>query len=254
VSASPESPKPLLQVAEVPAGAGVKWIRESFTLLGAQPFGWLSLVAAWFMFSVVGYLFVPLIGPPIIVILQPAFFAGFVLAARAQEAGHPIGTQYLFAAFRVNAQPLITLGCISLLAEIMVMVTIGLLGFHLTLPKEAADAGDFRAIASAMARELDGQTGLILLAFAISTLLKAVLWFSAALLALNPMPATHAIRWSCYALIANIVPMLLFAMLLTVMFMAASLPLFLGMVVALPIYAIVHYTSYRDLFRSPPEV
>ena len=241
--------KIVLHVAEVPAGAGVAWIKQAFGLLGAQPFGWISLTAAWMMFNIVGF-FVPLVGAPTIVLLQPAFFAGFVLAASAQGAGQTIGTQYLFAAFRVNGRSLITLGCISLLAEIMVMVIIGLLGFHLTLPKEAGDTLDIRALA----RELEGQKGLILLAFALSILLKGVLWFSAAVLAFNPMPATHAIRWSCYALIANIIPMLIFGALLTVMLLAAALPLYLGMVVALPVYAIAHYTSYRDLFRRPPEI
>ena len=241
--------KIVLNVAEVPAGAGVMWIKQAFGILRAQPFGWISLLAVWSMFCLVGF-FVPLVGPATIVLLQPAFFAGFVLAARAQDAGQPIGTQYLFAAFRVNGRSLIILGCLTLLAEIMVMVIISLLGFQVTLPRAQGEKLDVRLIA----RELEGQVGLILLAFAMSAILKGVLWFSAALLVLNPMPATHAIRWSAYALIANIIPMLVFGTLLAAMLMAAALPFYLGMLVAMPIYAIAHYTSYRDLFRSPPEI
>jgi len=84
--------------------------------------------------------------------------------------------------------------------------------------------------------------------------IKAAFWFTAAILALNQMPATHAIRWSFYALIANFLPMLVFAALMTLIFAVATLPLLLGLLVAMPIYAIAHYVSYRDLFRSPPDV
>ena len=65
------------------------------------------------------------------------------------------------------------------------------------------------------------------------------------------LSATHAIRWSFYALVANFLPMLVFAALMTAMFALAAIPLvMLGMFVAMPVFAISHYVSYRDLFRA----
>jgi uncharacterized membrane protein len=100
---------------------------------------------------------------------------------------------------------------------------------------------------------LEGKEWMLWLGVALTTAIKAVLWFTAAILALNQMPATHAIRWSCYALIANILPLLVFGALMTAMFFFAIIPFLLGMLVATPIYAIAHYVTYRDLFRAEPE-
>ena len=235
-----------MQVIDVPARTGVTWIKLSFGLFRAQPMGWISLAAAWLL-TTLGLFFIPLIGAAIGTILQPGFFASFVLAARDQEAGQPVGVHQLFAAFRANGRPLVTIGSITLLAEIMVMVILALLGFPRTIP--AADSGmpDFQAYAQL----LEGREWMVLLGVTMLMVIKAGLWFTAAILALNQMPATHAIRWSFYALIANFLPMLVFGALMFGIFVLAALPPFLGMLVALPIYAIAHYVSYRDLFRTP---
>jgi uncharacterized membrane protein len=238
-----------MQVIDVPASAGITWIKLSFALFRAQPIAWISLLSAWLLMSF-GLFLVPLIGSAAATILQPGFFASFVLAARDQELGKPVGVHQLFAAFRANGRPLITIGSITLLAEIMVMVILGLLGLPLTIPANANGMPDIQAYVHA----LDGKEWMVLLGFLLMIVIKGALWFTAPILALNQMPATHAIRWSCYALISNFFPMLVFAVLMNVIFFLALLPPFLGFLVALPLFAIAHYVSYRDLFRPPAEV
>lgn len=237
-----------MQVIDVPASAGFAWIKLSFALFRAQPISWISLVSVWLL-TTLGLFFVPLIGAAVATILQPGFFASFVLAARDQEAGKPVGAHQLFAAFRVNGRPLVTIGSITLLAEIMVMLILGLLGLPRAVYADANGMPDLRAYA----QSLDGREWIVLVGFALMVVIKGILWFTAAILALNQMPATHAIRWSCYALIANLLPMMVFGVLLTLIFMVSLLPPFLGLLVAMPIYAIAHYVSYRDLFRTSAE-
>jgi uncharacterized membrane protein len=237
-----------MRVIDVPASAGFAWIKMSFALFRAQPLGWLSLVATWLL-ATLGISLVPLVGAAIASILQPGFFGGFVIAARDQEAGHPVGANQLLAGFRANGKPLVTIGSITLLANMMVVVILGLLGLPLTIHADAEGMPDMRAFLLA----LEGKEWMLWLGVALTTAIKAVLWFTAAILALNQMPATHAIRWSCYALIANILPLLVFGALMTAMFFFAIIPFLLGMLVATPIYAIAHYVTYRDLFRAEPE-
>jgi uncharacterized membrane protein len=234
-----------MQVIDVPASAGITWIKLSFAAFRAQPLGWIALVASWLLMTM-GMFFVPLIGAAIATILQPGFFAGFVLAARDQEAGQRIGVHQLFAAFRVNGRPLVTLGSITLLAEIMLMVILGLAGLPRNIPADTNGMPDIQAYVQL----LDGKEWIIMLGFALMVIIKSTLWFTAAILALNQMPATHAIRWSFYALIANFLPMLVFAVLMTFIFMVSALPPFLGMLITMPMYAISHYVSYRDSFRA----
>jgi uncharacterized membrane protein len=47
--------------------------------------------------------------------------------------------------------------------------------------------------------------------------------------------------------------MLVFGVLMNLIFFLALLPPFLGFLVALPLFAIAHYVSYRDLFRPAVE-
>jgi uncharacterized membrane protein len=233
-----------MQVIDLPASAGVAWIKMSFALFRAQPGGWISLVSMWLLLTL-GLFFVPLIGAAIATILQPGLFGGFVLAARDQEAGERVGVHKLFDAFRANGRPLVTLGSITLLVEIMLMVLLALMGLPHTISADASGKPDIQAYVNSM----EGKEWMVFLAFALVVAIKGALWFSAAILALNQMPATHAIRWSCYALIANIMPMMVFGALMMLIFIIGALPPFLGLLVVTPMYAIAHYVSYRDLFR-----
>ena len=237
-----------MQVIDVPASAGITWIKLSFVLFRAQPLGWMSLVFAWLLTSFVLF-FVPLIGGAVATILQPGFFASFVLAARDQEMGKPLGIHQLFAAFRVNGRQLVAIGSITLLADLMVIAILGVLGFPYTIPVDANGMPDMRTYMQLM----DGKQWMLVLYFAMMVTINGALWFTAAILALNQMPTTHAIRWSCYALIANFFPMLVFGVVMMTIFLLAALPFFLGLLVAMPIYAIAHYVSYRDLFRPTVE-
>ena len=63
----------------------------------------------------------------------------------------------------------------------------------------------------------------------------------------------EAVRPGGEMLIANFLPMLIFGALVTTMFVLGILPFFLGLLVAMPIFAIAHYVSYRELFREAPE-
>ena len=237
-----------MRVIDVPASAGFAWIKLSFLLFRAQPTGWLTLLAAWLLASL-GLLIVPFIGGAIFGILQPGFFAGFVIAARDQEAGMPVGVHQLFAAFRFNGKPLVTIGSITLLANLLVFAVLAMLGFPLTMAAGVDGMPDM----AEYARTLQGKEWIVWLGLSLSMVVKGVLWFTCALLALNQMPATHAIRWSFYALVANFVPMLVFAVVMTAMFIFAAIPLLLGMFIVIPIFAIAHYVSYRDLFRVVDE-
>ena len=237
-----------MRVIDVPASAGLAWIKMSFALLRAQPLGWLSLMSAWLL-ATLGLSLVPIIGGAISYMLQPGFFGGFVIAARDQDNGQPVGVHQLLAAFRFNGRALVTMGSITLLTNIMVVVILGLLGLPLKIATNAEGVPDLVAYA----RSLQESELLIWFGFALTMAIKGALWFTAAILALNQMPATHAIRWSFYALIANLTPMLIFGALVTTMFLLSVLPFFLGLLVAMPIFAIAHYVSYRELFREAPE-
>lgn len=237
-----------MQVIDAPANAGVGWIKQSFSIFTAQPTGWVALISCWLLLTVLVFFGIPVVGPALATMLQPGLFAGFVIAARDLEAGQRVTLSQLFAGFRFNGRALLTLGSITLLAEIMAVVLLGLVGFPRTIPLDANNWPDMRAYVEL----LDGKEWMIFAGMGMMMLIKAVLWFATPLLALHPMRAGHALRWSFYAFIGNFLPMLLFGLMMSGIFFIAAMPWALGLLVAMPVYALTGYTSYKQVFPGEP--
>lgn len=236
-----------MQVIDVPASDGALWIKSAFKLFLAQPLGWLGLVGAWFLICLL-LLIVPFIGLGIMHVLRPVFFAGFMLACRDQEAGKPVTPSYLFAAFRagpLTLRPLMMLGAIGLFVG--ALISLGLVAIGLpTIPQDMKSVADILAYRAA----LMDSVGILVLGFVLSIVEMGIFWFAAPLLAFKPMPVSHAIRWSFFAFLSNVTPLLLFAILMFVLCFLASIPLLLGMIVWAPIFAITNYTSYQRVFKE----
>jgi hypothetical protein len=243
-----------MKVNDVSLRAGPTWISEAFAMFREQPLPWIGLMLLWVLVTFVINV-VPVIGGPIATILQTGFFAGFMLAGRDQRAGKAVDVSYLFAAFKQPSRGLVMVGCIALLAHTAVAMLVVALGFRtdsllelMRLPqpelKTAIESGRFAA-------EINKLMPLTLLAQGLNLLITALLWFVAPMLAFNPtMPPTHAIRWSIYAFASNFGAMTLFVLLVAVMMMVATLPFALGLIVALPLFMISNYTSYRRVIAE----
>ena len=238
-----------MQVIDVPVGSGISWIREAWTLFRVQPLAWVSLTSAWFILSFL-MLFVPLIGPPAMVMSQPAFFAGFVMACRDQEMGKPVVFSHLFAGFKQSGRALIQVGSVSLLATLLVLMALSSSGMFEPLIALSRD----KVTPEVLYSVIDGNEAIWFAAQIAIVAIKAVLWFTSALLAHQSMPASHAIRWSFFALIGNFIPLVIFGVLMFVFLTFASLPWGLGLLVFFPIYAIAHYTSFKAIFRADADI
>jgi uncharacterized membrane protein len=233
-----------MQVNDVPAQQGATWVKDAFLLFRAQPLPWIALAAAWVVL-LMGSLFLPVVGG-VIAVLQPAFFAGFAIACRQQESGGRVAVGHLFAALRVNPRPLVMLGALTSIAYLALFVLVYELGApwpDLPTPAAGSELQTLQAL-------LDGREWVLVLYFAVDSVLRALLWFSAPVLAFTKMPAWHAIRWSVFACLSNLLPIALFGMLMTLIFLAALLTGGLGLVVAMPLLAISNYTSYRRVFSE----
>ncbi len=235
-----------MRVVDVRTLAGFDWIRHSWVMFLAQPIGWISLLSCWAILTMTIFVVVPVIGPALGTMLQPGLFAGFMIAARDQEAGVPVTVSQLFAGFRFNGRALLSLGSIALLAELLVMIILSVLGFPRSI---TLDENGLPNVPAYMA-QFDGQRWLIFAATGMALSIKGVLWFATPLLAFHPMRVSHAVRWSFYAFIANFLPLLLFCLLVFGMIFLAIIPMFLGLLVAMPIYALSHYASYQQVFRD----
>ena len=234
-----------IQVADLPAMRGARWISESFRLFGAAPFVWISLCLSWIAVTF-GLLLVPVLGGPVASFLQPAFAASFAVIAYRQSRGERIGANDLFIGFRHNFRSLINLGAVFA----TVMLGIFLVGMTLGLPlgPQGADPGAFEEYV----KQVEEKRWIVLSCFGALVLLKAVLWFAPQLIAFHGMETMQSIRWSAYAAVSNIGALLVYGILLYGIFYLSLLtfPWVLGLFVAIPVAAISGYVGYRDVFEG----
>ena len=78
------------------------------------------------------------------------------------------------------------------------------------------------------------------------------LWFSSALVVFHERTAGAAMQESFIACLRNIVPFLIYSVIVLLLSMAASIPFGLGWLVLGPTLAASLYTGYRDVFLADP--
>ena len=75
-----------------------------------------------------------------------------------------------------------------------------------------------------------------------------LLWFAPALVALNGIAPVEALKASWRGSLKNIVPFLIYGVVLFILAIVASLPFMLGWLTLGPVMAASIYTSYRDIY------
>jgi uncharacterized membrane protein len=233
------------RVAELPAGRGIAWLGEAFTLFRQKPMAWIGLCMGWIVITF-GLIMVPFIGGVIANFLQPVFFASFAIAAYRQTQGEPVIMGDLFTGFRRNVKALINLGALLLIAEIAIFALMALLG----LPMAGSEGGSFTV--SEYVQMLKGKEWILAVGFLLTVIVKGALWFAPPLIAFHGMTTAHAIRWSAYAALANLGAMLVYGATLLGLFFLGLLPWALGLIVVIPVMAISTFVGYREVFESKP--
>lgn len=241
-----------MKVLDVRALSGTQWIKLAWKNHFAKaPVAWISLIIAWLAITL-GMLLIPILGQLAANVLQPVFFAGFMLICRAQERGEAPQVSGLFSAFRSpSLRSLIVVGCVLLVGEILILMSLSAMGFpelKVTPDGKSFDFEGFRA-------DMQGKEWMVLLFVAVSAAFKGGLWFTAPLLAFHNMTAAHAIRWSIYAFLSNFGALIVYGITMLFMYFLVLPTYGLGLFIALPLTAISNYTGYRAMFaEEEPEV
>jgi len=252
-----------VQVQKVGAVNGLKWIVDGFALFLLRPLVWIALAAIWLLLALGLLLANPNLGQLILYLLTPALGAGLLVGCRALERGNDLEIAHLFAGCRSHPGPLITIGGVYLLGNVITFGAFMMLG------------GD-RIIAAALERASDPNApppdipaAPLLSVLLLVPLFMAVI-FAPALAMFRNLPALEALKASFTACVANLAPvllfaavsavlamlgMLLFAMVSVVLPMLAVLLYGLGTLVWIPVNAGAVYRGYQALFGrdAPPE-
>jgi uncharacterized membrane protein len=227
-----------------PAGHGWTWIAEGWELFKRQPGLWIGMVLLLLVIMIAAA-FLPIIGGFLMTLFGPVFAAGIMIGCKALDSGGELELGHLFAGFRERTGTLIGVGALYLAATLVVMLVVGLImgvGMFTMM-----GGGDPQAMASM------GMTMVLAMLVMFALLLPAVMaiWLAAPLVVFHDHGAVDAMKGSFAGCLKNIVPFLLYGVVLMVLSLLASLPLMLGWLVLGPVFAASIYTSYRDIYLKP---
>ena len=232
-----------LKVAELKAARGIAWFAEAFQFFRKAPLAWIGLCAGAIAITFALFL-IPFIGGVLANFLQPVFFASFAIAAYRQSAGERLVMGDLFGGFKRNMRALVILGAILLLAEMAIFFVMMVLGLPMAPQTEGFTVADY--VETLKGKEWILATGLVL-----TLVVKGALWFAPPLIAFHGMSAFEAIRWSVYAAISNLGPLIAYCLALGGLFLVGMLTWGLGLILVIPMAAISTYIGYRDVFEAP---
>jgi hypothetical protein len=233
----------------VPTAHGWYWITQAFGLFRRNALNWIMLNLALLLVAL-GLVVVPVIGAYVLYLLTPMFLAGMMVACRDQEAGRAVEIAHLFRGFRQNATQLVTVGGVYLVGQVVIaglVLSIG--GAELQDAMRAAAEGSAEQLAPAAA---DRISLAVLVGSALFVPLAMAVWFAPPLVILDEIPAVQAMQLSVRACLLNLLPFLLYGVIMFGLLVMAMAPLFAGLVLWVPLAVISGYTSYRDIFSAPP--
>ena len=225
----------------VAAGQGWAWIAGGFEMFKKNPGIWIAVVVLLFVIMMV-LSFIPFLGSIALMLLMPVFTAGIMLGCRSLAQNGPLEVGHLFAGFQNQTGNLVVLGAISIGAMIVVMLPVmAIVGFGAFFSASAGGAVGAGGI---------GATFLLafLIAFALSILIYMALWFAPALVVFRGAAPIAALKQSFGACLKNIVPFIIYGVVVMVLGILATIPLMLGWLVLGPVLAASVFVAYQDIF------
>jgi hypothetical protein len=230
---------------KVAASQGFHWVAEGFRLYRKTP---LLLSAAFAMlFGVVMALgLIPVVGASLSELASPLMVAGFMAAYRTLDDGNELELPNFLAGAQGPAIPLMAVGAVQLLGTLLIGKIMLGMGFDpqavLTAAQSQKDPVEMQAVLNQAMPAMF--TGLLLF-----TPLIMATWFAPALILFGGARPATALAVSLKAVARNWAAMLVNGLTLGAMlFLAALVPMLLGLLVAMPILFGSLYASYQAIF------
>jgi uncharacterized membrane protein len=230
---------------KVAANQGFQWVAAGFRLYRKNP---LLLSAAFgVLFGVVMALgLIPVVGGSLSELASPLMVAGFMAAYRALDEGSELELPQFLAGVQGPAIPLMAIGAVQLLGTLLIGKIMLGMGFDpqavMTAAQTQKDPADMQAI-------LNQAMPAVLTGMALFTPLIMATWFAPALILFGGARPATALGVSLKAVAKNWPAMLVNGLTLgLLLFLAALVPMLLGLLVAMPILFGSLYASYQAIF------
>lgn len=243
-----------------PFGHGTRWISEAWSLFTRNWGLWIAgLLVLWLITFMVGL--VPVLGGLAQVILGPLLYAGVYEVARKGDYDQPLAFEDFFAGFRRRSDALVRLGLLNLGVMLVILLLSGLVAWALLGGSEASAMMsmwmEMEPGAEPSWGAMTDETGLalaiaMLVFLGLMLLYIAAVWFATPLMFFGEeIRPLQAYGLSLRACLKNILPMLLYSLVVMVLMFAVGLTFGLALIIILPLLMISAYTSFHDIFVAP---
>ena len=235
-----------MQARPVNAAMGWNWLKCGWGLF-ARDFGTWFLMLLTLIVIAIALNFVPIIGPIVMAIIMPVLVGGYMYAAQELDNGNSISVGSLFQGFRNKPRRnnLLVLGAIYLAIEIMLFIALfTLIGGTAMMNMENSDQINPADIA------MSGGTVIGMLLVMLSGIAIGMgFLFAPALVMLDGVAPIESLKISFSACLHNILPMLVFGLIYTVLSILSLIPMGLGFLILIPVTITSMYCSYKSIFR-----
>ncbi|MGJ3354412.1 BPSS1780 family membrane protein [Providencia sp. Je.9.19] len=236
----------LNQPRAVDAGEGVNWISQSWSLVKEKLGMWvlinIVLFALIFIVSMIPFLNL------LITFITPIFLGGIIAICENQRKTGQAEIGLLFAGFQQKFGALFAVGAINFAANLVGMIIAFIIGgsaiFSLMM-----EADQYGGPSDAAIFASSGTFAIAAIVMGIAALVgTALTWFAPALIMNHEFKVGEAISASLQAVKKNILPGILFFIVLAILVIISVIPLGLGLLISMPIMYVAYYSSYRSLF------
>ncbi len=228
------------------AGFGWRWIKDAFNLYMQSPLIWIAIMLVWLVI-VIGLSALPFLSI-IMYVLGPILTGGMMLGCLALDQNENLTVSHLFKGFKHNSAQLAALGIIELIGFVLVFIVAALPFIILG----SASTMDFMNLFNPETIPDESFIILIMMYFLLVLALEIPIimgiWFAPSLIAIHDIKAWAAFKLSFRACLSNLIPFLIYGLILLVFSFIAMIPVGLGMLVLLPVIMISMYTGYKTIF------
>lgn len=233
-------------------GTAWGWIKSGFSNFKASPLFWIINIILYGIILIILSL-IPLLGMLLTSLLSPVFIGGLMLGAYAVSQGQPMTVSHLFAGFKKNTGSLVSVGLLYLLGIIILLLATGLIAY-LTGGFEA-----FKILAASQSGQADPTqilaaygklkfAGIFYLILSIPLMLSII--FAPALIVMHDVKAIQAMKQSFSGGMKNILPLIFWFILATILIILGAIPLGLGLLVVFPALTASTFAAYKAIFTN----
>tara|TARA_Y100001936_G_scaffold94253_2_gene92772 strand:+ start:2200 stop:2946 length:747 start_codon:yes stop_codon:yes gene_type:complete len=245
-----------MKIKQVGTKQGLQWILNGLYQFRQSPLVWIIICSALYIIIATLSYMLELYGLLIFIILFPVLQAGLWTGCRALEQGEKLQFFHLFSGFKISPVPLLTLGAISLVGQLLIFVIISTIAGDVAM--DYAIEGTRVDKETEVIKAADNMLSALLVGIVLHIPLIMAIWFTPLLIVFNKMTPYEAMKLSFIACLSNFICLQVFITSLLLLGVITLIPYILfdfaalsfGLVnfVLMPIIYASVYASYKAIF------